>query len=104
MSSVLGWVPGGAVVTSAEFQIALETRRKAKLEKLKAVPDRPLTDDGIRTRIAVLTRENALLRERAEQRRNKEAKRMALEFIESCQAQQAPKYRAQSNKNRDKYY
>lgn len=93
MSSVPDMVCfAGAVVTSAEFQIALEARRKAKLEKLKAAPDRPLTDDEIHARIAVLTRENSLLRERAEQSRNKEAERMAQEFIESRQARQAPKF------------
>jgi hypothetical protein len=84
----------GAVVTPAEFQIALETRRKAKQEKLNAAPARPLTDDEVHNRIAALKsrnaelrRENALLREQAEQLRNKEALRMAQEIIKRRQSQ-----------------
>lgn len=91
----------GAVV---EFQFALESLRKAKLEKLKAAPDRPFTEDELRARIALLRRENALLRERAEQLRNKEAECLAQEIIKGRQGQQAPKYSAQSNRNRDRYY
>lgn len=94
----------GAVITPAEFQIALEARRKAKLEKLKAAPDRPLTGDEISARIAALRIENAHLREQVEQRRNKEAERMAQEIIKGRQRQPAPKYSAQSNKNRERYY
>lgn len=91
----------GAVVTPAEFLMALETRRKAKP---KAAPARPLTDDEVRARVATLTVENALLREQAEQRRNKEAERMAQEILKSRQYQPAPKLGAQSNKNRERYY
>jgi len=91
----------GAVVTPAEFQIALETRRKAKL---KAAPGRQLTDDEVRARAAALTAENAYLREQAEQRRNKEAERMALEILRGRQSLPAPSQHAQSYKNRDRYY
>lgn len=91
----------GAVVTPAEFQIALEARRKAKP---KAAPDRPLTDDEVRARVAALTAENAYLREQAEQRQNKEAERMAQEIIKSRQQLPVPKHGAQSNRNRDRYY
>ena len=79
----------GAVVTPAEFQIALEARRKAKH---KAAPARPLTDDEVRARIALLKRENALLRERAEQLQNKEAERMAQEIIRGRQGQPASRH------------
>lgn len=105
MSNTLGRLCfAGAVVTPAEFQLALEARRKAKLEKPKAVPACPLTDDEVRARIALLGRENAHLREQIEQRQNKEAERMAQEIIKGRQGQPAPKYSAQSNKNRDRYY
>ena len=76
----------GAVVTSLEFQQALETRRQAKLAKLKAVPS-PLTEDELIASIAALRSENAHLREQAEQRQNKEAERMAQEIIKSRQRQ-----------------
>ena len=82
----------GAVVTPAEFQIALEVRRKAKLEKLKAAQARPLTDDEVRARVAALTVENAHLREQAEQRRNKEAESMAQEIIKGRQGQPASRF------------
>jgi len=91
----------GAVVTPAEFQIALETRRKAKP---KAAPDRPLTDDEVRARIAALEKENARLRARAEQQQNKEAERMAQEILKGRQRQLASNHQAQSCKNRDRYY
>lgn len=90
----------GAVVTPEEFQLALEAREKAKPKAAQ----RPLTDDEVSARIALLRRENALLRERAEQLRNKEAERMAQEIIKGRQGQPAPKYSAWSNKNRDRYY
>ena len=89
--------------SQAEFQAALNARRKAKLEKLKAAPDRPLTDDEVRARIAALTVENAHLREQAEQQQNKEAERMAQDVLKS-RHQPASNQRVQSNKNRDRYY
>jgi len=100
MSNTLGSVCfAGAVVTPAEFQLALDTRRKAKP---KTAPERPLSDAEIRARIAALTAENAHLRGRVEQQRNKEAERMAQEIIQSRQP--APKHSALSNRNRDRYY
>lgn len=88
----------GAVVTPAEFQLALEARKKAKPKAAQ----RPLTDDEVSARIALLRRENALLRERAEQERNKEAERMAQEIIKGRQGLPASKYRAQSNGSQDR--
>jgi len=78
----------GAVVTPAEFQLALEARREAKPK----APQRPLTDDEVSARIALLKRENALLRERAEQLQNKEAERMAQEIIRGRQGQPASRH------------
>ena len=81
----------GAVITPVEFQNALEARRKAKH---KAAPARPLTDDEVLAQIALLMRENALLRERTEQLQNKEAERMAQEIIKGRQGQPASRFGA----------
>lgn len=78
----------GAVVTPAEFQLALEARREAKPKAAQ----RPLTDDEVSARIALLRRENALLRERAKQLQNKEAERMALEIIKGRQRPASARY------------